>query len=106
MTILPLENVRGDTLNLEVTCNNITVASMFFSCKRTYKDTEYVFQKSLTDGITLKSGSTYSVRIAPEDTADLPAGKYVYDLQIGVGDDIYTPFGGRLTLKEDVTENE
>ena len=106
MTVLPLTNVRGDTLMLDVTCTGITVASMYFSCKRTYKDTEYVFQKSLEDGITLQSGSTYRVRIAPEDTAALPAGKYVYDFQLGVGDDIYTPFGGTLKITEDVTENE
>lgn len=98
--------VRGDTLAFDMKLTDLaaTVESIYFSVKRKAKDDEYVFQKSLDDGITETVTNTYRVRVAPEDTADLPAGTYSYDLQLGLGSDIYTILMGNLTLKQDVTE--
>ena len=71
--------------------------------KKKASDEVSIFQKSLTDGITKIDDTTYRVRVAPEDTNGVAAGKYAYDLQIGVGTDIYTLLMGNLTIVQDVT---
>ena len=100
--------VRGDTLsfNMEIEGIGQNLDSAFFSCRKDH-DEDYVFQKSLEDGISLieTDGDTrvYAVRVAPEDTANLEAGKYYYDLEIGVNNDIYTVLKGVLEIEKDVT---
>lgn len=98
---------RGDTLAFDVTISEIdgvTIESMYFSVKKKPSDTNYIFQKSIGNGITYLEDLKYRVRIAPEDTYELPAGKYAYDLQIKLGGDIYTPLMGTFRLNWDVTE--
>lgn len=101
-----IEMIRGDTLAFDLTLTDVvaTVETIFFSCKRKAADPEYVFQKSLEDGITEVDTMKYRIRVAPEDTADLDPGRYDYDLQLGLGADIYTILMGKLTLRQDVTE--
>lgn len=102
-----IELTRGDTLAFDVTISEIdgvTIESMYFSVKKKPSDTEYIFQKSIGDGITQLEELKYRVRIAPEDTYEIAAGKYAYDLQIGLGGDIYTPLMGTFKLNWDVTE--
>lgn len=98
--------VRGDTLQFDVHLTDVeaTVESMFFSAKKAVTDDAYAFQKSLDDGITEVEENVYRVRVAPEDTAQLTAGTYVYDLQIGLGADIFTIMTGKIKLQQDVTE--
>lgn len=97
--------VRGDTLafGMEFTDLEQDLESAYFSAKKNYDDTETAFQKSLGDGIEKVSDGVYRVRLAPSDTADLDAGKYYYDLQIGVNGDIYTIMYGVINLYPDVT---
>lgn len=102
-----IELTRGDTLAFDVTISEIdgvTIESMYFSVKKKPSDTEYIFQKSIGNGITQLDELKYRVRIAPEDTYEIVAGKYAYDLQIGLGGDIYTPLMGTFKLNWDVTE--
>ena len=101
-----LSMVRGDTLTFDMTLYDVdaTVESIYFSCKKCATDDEYAFQKSLGNGITCVDDAVYRVRVAPADTANLPAGEYAYDLQLGLGADIFTILYGRLILKQDVTE--
>lgn len=119
-----IELTRGDTLVFDVTISEIdgvTIESMYFSVKRKPSDEDYIFQKSIGDGITFIEnvmselsedpqeeseivGYKYRVRVAPEDTYDVVAGKYAYDLQIKLGGDIYTPLLGTFKLNWDVTE--
>jgi len=102
-----IELTRGDTLSFDVTISEIedvTVESLYFSVKKRPMDTSYIFQKKLEDGITFLEENKYRVRVAPEDTCELPAGKYTYDLQVGLGSDIYTPLMGTFKLNWDVTE--
>ena len=98
--------VRGDTLQFDVHLTDVeaTMESMFFSAKKSATDDAYAFQKSLGDGITEVQENVYRVRVAPEDTAQLPAGTYVHDLQIGLGADIFTIMTGKIKLQQDVTE--
>lgn len=102
-----LSMVRGDTMQFDMKLEHVeaTVVSVDFTCKVKGTDTTPVFHKELGDGITLVDDTIYRVRVAPEDTASADAGKYVYDLQLGLGSDIYTIMLGELTLIQDVTDN-
>lgn len=102
--------VRGDTIafgteigdeNGELITDDLTAA--YFSCKENATDTEYVFQKTLGNGIVKSSTGKYTVRVAPEDTKDLEPGVYYYDFQIEIDGDVYTPLKGKLTLEQDIT---
>jgi len=98
--------VKGDTLSFNVQVFDdagepMTVDSAFMTCKKMPTKTDIVFQKSLEDGISQEQGMMI-VRVAPEDTKEADAGKYFYDFQIGVGDDIFTIMIGILSLEQDV----
>lgn len=102
--------VRGDTIALGVELydddgNLITddLDEAYFSCKQNQTDTNYVFQKTLEDGITKTSAGKYTIRIAPEDTDNLAVGTFFYDLEIHIDDDVYTPLKGKLKLEQDIT---
>ena len=102
-----IKHVRGDTFSFDLTISgieNVTVESIYFSARSKISKWAYAFQKSIGDGITLIDTLKYRVRLAPEDTATLAPGDYDYDLQIGLGADIWTVMGGNFTLIKDVTE--
>ena len=99
--------VRGDTFafSFEVEgINNLTTA--YFSCKSNVDDENYIFQKSLTDGISQVEGGKYRVRVAPTDTKDIEVGSYYYDLEIGANSDIFTILKGVLKIEHDITRGE
>ena len=83
---------RGDTARLTVPITNLanngeyTMESgdiLYFTVKKTAKDSDFLFQKSVT-------GSN-SIYIKPEDTANLSFGKYKYDVQLTTATgDVYT----------------
>lgn len=99
--------VKGDTLAFNVQVidfdgNPMTVDSAFMTCKERPNSTDKVFQKSLANGI-VQSDGMLSVRVAPEDTSEVDAGQYFYDMQIGIGQDRFTIMIGILSLEQDVT---
>lgn len=97
--------IRGDTLSFDVVMSGIdtsSVESLYLSAKRNRSDTEYVFQKSLSDGITLTEGR-YRIRVAPEDTENIDPGRYPYDLEVTISGDVYTLMQGKINVQEDVT---
>ena len=99
--------VRGDTLAFAFEVEGITnLDTAYFSCKANADDEEYVFQKSLNDGISLVEAGKYRVRVAPEDTQNIEIGSYFYDLEIGKNSDIYTILKGVLKVEQDVTRGE
>lgn len=97
--------VRGDSLifSFQVTGLSSPIESVTFSCKETSKDTNYVFQKTLDDGIESMEEGIYTVRVAPEDTKGLSIRKYSYDLEITIDQDVYTLMLGYLELLADIT---
>ena len=103
---------RGDTLSFGVRLKGLTqdLDSAYFTVETPEPYNFVVVQKSLDDGITKNVDNTdcleYIVRVAPEDTAELNVDKYNYDLEIGVDDDIFTPFKGILYLEHDSTRHE
>lgn len=99
--------IRGDTLSFNVQVkddegNAVTVDSAHFTCKKRVTGDENIFHKSLGAGISQSDG-LINVRVAPEDTREVDAGHYFYDLQIGIGVDVFTIMSGVLTIKQDIT---
>lgn len=99
--------VRGDTLSFNIFVtdpdgNAVTVDSADFTCKKLATDESNVFRKSLNAGI-LQDDDCLTVRVAPSDTENVDAGRYFYDCQIGVDDDVFTILKGILTIEQDVT---
>lgn len=95
---------RGDTLafGVEIEGLNQDLETAYFTCRESYEG-EIVFQKSLNNGISKVDDGQYRVRVAPSDTEDLEAGKYYYDLELGVNDDVFTILKGILEIENDVT---
>ena len=97
--------VRGDTLAFTFKFKGLNQAldTAYFTCKANPTDDTPLFQKTLEDGIEADASGAYKVRVAPDDTEDIPAGSYYYDLQVGVNNDVYTILIGQLFLRQDVT---
>ena len=98
---------KGDTLSFNVIVtdqngNAITVDSADFTCKKLATDEVNVFHKSLDAGIS-QDDAVLTVRVAPEDTKNVDAGRYSYDCQIGKNGDVFTILKGILTIEQDVT---
>ena len=95
--------IRGDTVQFTLTIKNTDEipAEIWFSVRKG-SDAPYTFQKSLDDGITTDN-EDYLIRIAPEDTQELTPGRYLYDVELKFGADVYTVLMGRIELIEDVT---
>lgn len=96
--------VKGDTLSfgLEFEGLDQDLDTAYLTCRKNFTEAP-VFQKSLGDGITKQDVSHYVIRVAPEDTAGLQAGKYYYDLEIGANGDKFTILKGILELERDIT---
>lgn len=101
-----LVTVMGDTLAFSFEVGGVDhLDTVFFSCKINPDYQDYLFQKSLNDGITDRGNGQYSVRVAPSETKNFEVGSYYYDLEIGVNNDIYTLMIGRLKVEQDITKH-
>lgn len=101
---------RGDTLSFGVQVYDDAgepfgqdLERAYFTCKSNRSDKRYLFQKSLSDGISKVGQGSYVVRVAPSDTADAKPGKYFYDLEIGCNGDVFTIMRGVIEIMQDVT---
>lgn len=101
---------RGDTLSFGVQVydddgepfeHDLELA--YFTCKSNRSDARFLFQKSLSDGVSKVGQGSYVVRVAPSDTAGARPGKYFYDLEIGCNGDVFTVMRGVLEIMQDVT---
>ena len=99
--------IRGDTVSFGVDVrdgdgNLVNADSMTLTVKKIDSGNKYLFQKSIGHGVTKRSDG-YVIRIAPEDTESEKPGKYLYDIQIGVNDDIFTIYHGLFEIENDIT---
>ena len=103
-----LTMVRGDTLSFGIELEGLDqdLETAYFTCRKSFDDDKPLFEKSLDNGIYKVYDNYYGVRIAPEDTADLEAGKYHYDLEVSVNGDVFTIMIGYLQVIPDVTHGE
>lgn len=104
-----LRMVRGDTFSFTIEIQGLTsdLTEAYLSCKKDKDSNIYTFQKSLGDGIEKVSetdnSKSYQVTIEPEDTNEIDAGNYYYDLQLEIDGDVFTPLIGVLNIIMDIT---
>lgn len=104
-------HVRGDTLTIafaieadeviDITSNDVAVD---FSIKHTIQSTGYLVHKDKS-AVTTVADNSFVLRVAPEDTANLAENYYPYDLQLTIGDDVFTIAIGNIHIIADVTRN-
>lgn len=103
-TTYNIKMVKGDTQSFGFELEGVeNLDAAYFSCKRNSQDENYLFQKSLNNGITKRTENQYVVRITPDNTALLEPGQYWYDLEIIKNGDIFTIFRGVLDLLPEIT---
>lgn len=113
-----LEIWRGDTkewsfavLDEHGAAVNITGATAKFTVKHSLADADgaAVFQKTESSGITIDAGTggTGSVKVSPADTSAQVDARVVliWDLQVIVGGNTYTPAAGELLVWPSVTKS-
>lgn len=95
-----LEMNRGDSkyLGFELEGFDTLDNATFTAWLNQADDDTIIFQKDLEDGITEVETGKYSVRVAPEDTEDVEAGRYYYKLRIYANNDRLTPIEGALII--------
>lgn len=106
-----LEMIRGDTLSFAFSVEfdekpqHLEKASL--TCRKNIDESTPIFKKTLNDGIVFvkqeRDKLFYSVRIAPEDTKSVDAGRYFYDLSIELNNDVFTILHGMLIIENDIT---
>lgn len=99
--------VKGDTLAFGVELIDqfeqpIDIDDAVFVAKKNYTDAEAVFEKTLGNGIEKISDGVYTVRVAPEDTADNEAGRYYYGFRVMLNGDVFTIMRGIIELEPEV----
>lgn len=102
---------RGDIRNIKFSINDasneivsIDFDEIYFTCKKTFNDSDILFQKKLTDGsITKGEDGFYHLTIKPVDTDNLKYGNYVFDIELILGDFIKQTTIGELMLTNEVT---
>ena len=109
---MDLEFPRGDTQickfkikdknGQEISLSNTD--KLFFTVKKNSKSTDVAFQKTLSNGIELKSDGYYYVTINSDDTAELNYGDYVYDIELKTTEGIVKTLTlGTIILTDEVT---
>lgn len=106
-----LEMIKGDTFSFafEVEFDEAPqkLEKADFTCKTNFDDDDVLFRKELEKGINFSKQERnklyYIVRVAPEDTTNIEAGLYYYDLSIELNGDVFTILNGALKIESDVT---
>jgi len=81
-----------------------TLDEAYFTVKKLFTDTQYKFQKRLTDGGIVSLGSgRYQFRIEPSDTDGLMFGDYVFDIELVIDGELKKTFVGQLILTGEST---
>lgn len=105
-----IEFPRGDTCPLLFELSdlkehplNMESAEIYFTVKKSYNSSEYIFQKKYSRGEIELEGTEGKLIINHNDTADLKYGNYVYDLQFKDGEYVKTLLKGTITLSNEST---
>lgn len=102
-----LEMTKGDTFYLGcelVDFDGTDLTAAYFTVKAQKEDANYVFQKSLNNGITWEDETKLRVRAAPEDTENLETGWYYYGLELHANNDVSTVLKGPFHITWDSYE--
>lgn len=98
---------RGDQFSFIINFKNLTqdLSTLAFGIKEDY-DLPMLQEKTLEDGITKIDTTHYRVDFAPQDTYDLLAGMYIFDLRYTIGDTPKTPLSGYLIINASVFNSQ
>lgn len=101
---LDITMIKGDTLAFNFQIEGATPTEIIFTCKENPEDTDVIFEQSLSGGgINLQSSVdgvlTYSVRVRPDQTAEIDTARYYYDLQMDTDTEVITLMKGRLIVE-------
>ena len=103
--------VRGDTMSFAFQLKGLEgqrPEDVVFCCKENLEDTDCLFKVSLSDTIDLRDYDsesdtlTYTVRIPPYKTSNIPLGRFFYDLGVMVNGDVITLMIGRISVEYEV----
>lgn len=96
---------RGNTLSFGIEIEDLEqdLSGAYFSCKADLDDDEYIFNKTLGDGITKVATGQYIVRVAPADTLNIEPKEYFYALRLEANGDAFTVLKGILVIEDDAT---
>ena len=103
-----MEIVRGDTKALKFQRKMdgepilIKADKVYFTVKKSTRDKEALFQKTITD-MSFDSEGVYHFIIEPDDTNNLSYGDYVYDLEVIIGNYKKTISIGIFEIESEVT---
>lgn len=107
--IFHLKQTRGDTWGYKFqrtdTSKEVIMEApdeMYFTVKNSFNDQTPVIQKTL-DEMYMDESGYWHFTITPQDTDNLPYGKYVGDVERIIGDDVKTIAKGTFTLTEEST---
>lgn len=104
--------IKNDTMSFAFQVQGLggqTPDNIIFTCKETPDKDTALFSVDLGNHITERSYDsehdirTYTLRIPPELTENVEAGRYFYDIQFTVNRDILTLMKGRLTVEYQIT---
>lgn len=104
-----LSMIKGDTMSFGFQIQGLEgrdPENVELICKKTLEDEGELFGVSLNNNIDRRDYDaehdiiTYSVRIPPQLTEDLDAGRYFYDLKILCNTDVISLMVGRLNIEE------
>lgn len=107
-----IEMVKGDTMMFNfqlVGVGKQDLRNIRFTVRDHYDNDEVLFKCDLDDHITLVDHNketdtrTYCVRVAPAKTETISIGRYYYDLELNIEDDIYTLMKGHLDITWQIT---
>lgn len=110
-----LTMIKGDTLSFGFQVQGLKgqlPSSIVLTCRETIEAVSPLFEISLSDTIKYRSYDedndilTYTVRIPPHKTAALALGRFYYDLELQVNNDVITLMKGRLTLDYEITSGD
>ena len=103
--------IRGDTMSFAFQLKGLEgqrPEEVVFCCKENLEDTDCLFKVSLSDTIDLRDYDsesdtlTYTVRIPPYKTSNIPLGRFFYDLGVIVNGDVITLMIGRISVEYEV----
>lgn len=84
--------------------STINFDEIYATFKANYNDRKALFQKRLSDGSIIKTGTgAYQFTIIPADTDGLAFQTYVFDIEVEYEDSIKRTFPGKLVLTEEAT---
>ena len=90
--MLQISLPRGDIRNIKFKVTSGETAytdftEIYFTVKRDYNASNFLFQKKLSDGtISLDGEGFYNLTLESEDTEGLEYKKYVFDIEVVKGD--------------------